>query len=249
MGIGVHGQTPIERYRMPDLWSLHFYRYAARLELDGQEYALTPGCVSIVPPDTPMIYRYEGRSVHLYAHFRLVSSSMGSAMLVRPVQDLGDDFVRLYEQMEQVATVPEVPIERAQARLWDILWQLAERGGAEADEPMEAHPAVRRAVQIIDRRLAEPLSVEKIAFECGVSYSYLARLFTAWQGTSVIGYIGSRRMERARHLLLHSTLPVKAIAATVGIPDLHAFNKCVHRAFGASPRKLRQATSVHEDNS
>jgi len=47
-------------------------------------------------------------------------------------------------------------------------------------------------------------------------------------------------MAGALHLLQASTLSVTAIAASVGIPDLQAFNKACRKAFGASPRALRQ---------
>jgi transcriptional regulator GlxA family with amidase domain len=47
-------------------------------------------------------------------------------------------------------------------------------------------------------------------------------------------------MERARHLLIASTLAIPAIAATVGIPDLQAFNKTCRKELGASPRAVRE---------
>jgi transcriptional regulator GlxA family with amidase domain len=46
-------------------------------------------------------------------------------------------------------------------------------------------------------------------------------------------------MNRARHLLVSSTLSIPAVAASVGIPDLQAFNKTSHRELGASPRAIR----------
>ena len=46
-------------------------------------------------------------------------------------------------------------------------------------------------------------------------------------------------MARAQHLLSQSTLPIKAIAEEVGIPDLQHFNKVVRRKLGGAPRRLR----------
>ena len=42
-------------------------------------------------------------------------------------------------------------------------------------------------------------------------------------------------MTRARHLLVSSTLSIPAVAASVGIPDLQAFNKTCRRELGGSP--------------
>ena len=62
-------------------------------------------------------------------------------------------------------------------------------------------------------------------------------------GMTVIAYIRRRRMTRARHLLVSSTLSIPAVAASVGISDLQAFNKLCHRELGGSPRSIRHAVA------
>jgi transcriptional regulator GlxA family with amidase domain len=58
-------------------------------------------------------------------------------------------------------------------------------------------------------------------------------------GGTVVAYVRRRRMARARHLLQESTMPISAIAATVGMPDLQSLNKACRREFGLAPRALR----------
>jgi len=48
-------------------------------------------------------------------------------------------------------------------------------------------------------------------------------------------------MERALHLLKHTTMAVKTIAAEVGLPDLHFFNKTIRAATGLGPREYRES--------
>jgi AraC family transcriptional regulator len=55
----------------------------------------------------------------------------------------------------------------------------------------------------------------------------------------VVGYIRQRRMARARHLLTATTMSIPAIAASIGITDLQAFNKACRRELGRSPRAIR----------
>lgn len=234
IGVGAHGGPRVERYQLPDLWCLHLYRYEATVRIGEQVFPIRTGYASVIPADMQMEYRFIGRSPHLYAHFRLQRCAAGETQ-IPAMQDLGDAFGRIYEQLEQVA---QSGGRRASARLWDVLWQIAERGVPEA-AGLLAHPAVCQAVTLIERHLGEPLRVAALASETGVSDGYLRQLFQASFGMTVIGYIRRRRVERSSHLLKHSTLPVKAIAALVGLPDLHQFNKTIHQALGQSPRMVR----------
>lgn len=52
---------------------------------------------------------------------------------------------------------------------------------------------------------------------------------------TVIGYIRRRRVDEALKLLTRTELPIKTIAATVGIPDVHAFTKTVRSLTGKPP--------------
>jgi len=226
---------------MRELWSLHVYRYEATVNIDGVRYPIRPGYASLVAPTTPTAYDFKGRSVHLYAHFRLGEPSAndgGTVSEIAVMQDLGLKFATINEQMDTLSN-PQTSPYYAQATLWSILWQLSELS-RKSVESGDGHPAVLSAVKQIELGLGEELSVAELARSSGVSYSYLGRLFQAEFGTTVVGFIRERRMARASHLLKQSTLPIKAVAASVGIPDLHLFNKSIRRATGKSPRALRE---------
>ncbi|NUP52515.1 MAG: helix-turn-helix transcriptional regulator [Catenulispora sp.] len=230
-GVGVHGiNTARDVFRLPDLWQLHLYSYNAAFAADGVWYDLRPGVVSLVPPDTTVEFRYRGRSEHLYVHFELAGRRdpfVGDAGAALPV---------LRELLlDAVASFPTAP-ERSAAAVWAALWRVSDLADA-IDAPR--NPVVAAVVRRIEARLAEPLVVAELARVAGVSHNQLTRLFHEHVGDTVVGYIASRRMARALHLLQASTLSVTAIAASVGIPDLQAFNKACRKAFGASPRALR----------
>jgi transcriptional regulator GlxA family with amidase domain len=95
----------------------------------------------------------------------------------------------------------------------------------------------------IEANLARPLTVPDVARVAGVSHNHLTRLFHAETGMTVVAYIRHRRMAMAHHLLTSSTLSIPAVAASVGINDLQAFNKACRRELGASPRAVRATTA------
>jgi AraC-like DNA-binding protein len=238
MGIGIHGRQRREKYCMHDLWCVHLYRYHATLRINGEVFPIQPGSISIVPPGTLLEYSYRGLSVHAYAHFRLQPKA--SEVSVPAMQNWGEKFAALNGGFEEAIAAFSTQPERAVARLWDVLWQLTEYSETPTQLETSLHPAVAQAVRMIELRLAEPISVAELAQHSGISHNHLTRLFQAEMKASVVGYIRQRRMQRAQHLLTQTTLPVKVIAAQVGIPDLHAFNKTVRREFGVAPRSLRR---------
>ena len=242
IGVGVHGVAGhTDVFRLPELWQVHLYQYEAELTVDGTVHAVRPGRISLVPPGTTVRYRYQGRSEHLYAHLRI--APVGTARTVPVVQDAGPELPWLTGQLLQaIAAAPGAP-ERTRAEIWAALWRISELTPAARPGPQGPHPAVSTAIAHIEAHLAAPLTVPGIARVAGVSHNHLTRLFRAETHDTVVAWIRRRRMERARHLLRATTLSIPAVAASVGIPDLQAFNKACRRELGASPRALRAATS------
>ena len=239
-GVGVHGvASATDVFRLPELWQLHLYQYDAELTVDGTAHPIRPGRVSLVPPGATVRYRYRGRSEHLYAHLRI--APVGPSRTVPVVQDAGPELPLLSGLLLQaIAAAPGAP-ERTRSEIWTALWRIAGLTPAVVASP-GPHPAVGTAIAHIEARLAAPLTVPEIARAAGISHNHLTRLFRAETGTTVVAYIRRRRLERAHHLLRASTLSIPAVAASVGIPDLQAFNKACRRELGAPPRVLRGAT-------
>ena len=236
IGRGVHGRAPVERYQLRGLWCLHLYRYHARLSINGVELEIKPGDLGVIPADADIIYWFQGPSEHLYAHFELPTA--GPTWTIPALQDTGHEFSHVHRLFEEaVGMFPTQPL-RAEVRLWDLLWSAVRKH--DETRRKQVHPAVAETIRQIELRLHEPLLVESLAREAGLSHNHLTRLFRAAVAQTVKGYILERRMTKARHLLQKSSTPIKSLAFDAGFADLHAFNKAVRRRFGCSPRDLRR---------
>jgi AraC family transcriptional regulator len=239
-GIGVHGVGPKpDVFVLPKLWQLHLYPYSADYFVDGEPHRIRPGCVSLVAPGTTVEYRCRAVSQHYYVHFD--SDAFDETRTVPVLQPAGILRPLLAELMRDTVVSHVRGPKRASASVWTVLHRFADL--AERPPADQRHPAVDAALAHIEAHLVEPLSVAGIARDCGISHNHLTRLFRAQVGSTVVAYIHQRRMQRAQHLLADSTLPVLSVAAACGIPDLQAFNKACRRAFGMSPRLLREAAA------
>ncbi|WP_350280832.1 helix-turn-helix domain-containing protein [Kribbella sp. HUAS MG21] len=240
VGAGIHGvRGRRDVFRLPDLWQLHLYNYSAELTLLGKTYSVAPGHVSLTPAGTQVQFDYRGRSEHLYAHFRPVVA--GDPSYVPVVQDAGEAAPLLSSLLRSAIEASPSGGSRTTAEVWTALWRIADLTPATTET---GHPAVASAIAHIEAYLGQPLTVPALARLAGVSHNHLTRLFQQETGSTVIAYIRRRRVARARHLLTSSTLSIPAIAASVGIPDLQAFNKTCRRELGTSPRAVRAAALV-----
>jgi AraC-like DNA-binding protein len=229
-----HGDLPVQGWIVDGLWGMHLYRYSAALNVGAVPTRLEPGYAGFTPPGARAEYHFQGPSVHLFAHLRFSpEASTRSLPLVFPV---GLRFPALWAQMEEAVGYFSTDRRRAEVRVWDVFLSLLE--AAAVDTPTMPTP-VWRTLEIIEQRMHEPLSVASLAREVGLSHNHLTRLFRAATGQTVVEAIARRRMERARHLLQFSNMPVKEIAVQVGMPDLQHFNKAVRRHLGDSPTKVR----------
>ncbi|RYG68463.1 AraC family transcriptional regulator [bacterium] len=225
-----------ESYRLAQHWSLHFYQYHAQLLVDGEPFEIRPGCVSLVPPDSSMEYHFKGPSTHFYAHFTLPEPSEATTSI--PIfTDLGPDFLTFETQIQAVAdTLPLYP-KRAEVKLWDLLFDLAAREPAALPA---RHPSLEKAMSLIELRLGEEISITALAREVGLSHNQLTRLFRQATGRTVVAYIRGQRAARAKHLLRHSTLPLKAVAVQIGAADLPSFSVLMKRETGQPPGYWRR---------
>jgi AraC-like DNA-binding protein len=242
IGQVTHGRKLYEKWENLHFWCIHLYGYDAELGINGQWYEIHPGMLSIVPPRTVLEYRFQGLSSHIYGHFSLGKEREDSPRMAA-MSDTGSSYDRMFDELQKIIGLSSTNMARAQICLWNLLWDCA-AGVKPSSDSSRPHTAVEQTMQLIELRLSEPISVAELSRDVGMSHNHLTRLFREARGTTVIGYILQRRMERARHLLAHSNLPIKAVARQVGIADLHLFNKTIRRLLGCSPRLFRERHSV-----
>lgn len=118
--------------------------------------------------------------------------------------------------------------------------------GAPAGDGRGDH-RVRRAIDLIHARYADPLTLEDLARAAHVSRFHFARLFRVETGKSPYQYLLDLRLERAAELLRTRRCPVTEAAMSVGCTDLGRFGRMFRQAFGVRPSEyLRASTPAAE---
>ena len=92
----------------------------------------------------------------------------------------------------------------------------------------------------IEQRLGDPLTLSAIAREVGIGATTLQRLFKSVYGMTVVEYVRTRRLERARFAIETEGLSVGEAAYLAGYKNPANFATAFKRAFGISPKLLRK---------
>jgi AraC-like DNA-binding protein len=99
---------------------------------------------------------------------------------------------------------------------------------------------LRRVRDRIDREYAQPLNVEALAHEVGMSAGHLSRQFRLAYGEPPYSYLMTRRIERAMALLRRGDLSVTEICFEVGCSSLGTFTTRFTELVGRSPTVYRR---------
>ena len=104
-----------------------------------------------------------------------------------------------------------------------------------------SNPRVRRALDFISEHFAEPISLQAVAGEVGLSGCRLAHLVNEFTGRTVGQIIQDVRIQHAQHLLERTERSCTEIAYDVGFGDQSYFTKQFRRRTGITPAKYRRA--------
>ncbi|GAB4032255.1 AraC family transcriptional regulator [Spirosoma gilvum] len=124
-----------------------------------------------------------------------------------------------------------------------ILLQLFSRFlGAENDDDRQRAKGIHQlasVLQYIDSHLQDKLTVEQLAAKVHLNVDYFSRLFLTIVGIRPMDYIINKRLERAQLLMTTSSMALKAVAESVGIPSIYYFSRLFKRRFGIPPGQYR----------
>ncbi len=138
---------------------------------------------------------------------------------------------KLKEALERVSESFETQDEQTEEPLEEI--QKSESG----------HKAIDRILEYIDKNYNKDIGLTELSEMVGMNPAYLSVLFKDTVGKSYIKYLTALRMEKACKLLAEGN-KVSAVAAMVGISDVHYFSESFKKNIGQTPSEYRDSANL-----
>lgn len=103
-----------------------------------------------------------------------------------------------------------------------------------------AHPAVSRALDIIETSYSAKINQRELAEELGLSPEYFSYLFSKNTGSTFSDVLRAFRIEKAKEMYLEGTVPVREIPFAAGFSDPKYFNQVFKSVTGLTPSEFNK---------
>jgi AraC-like DNA-binding protein len=220
---------------------------AVRYDLDRHEHGTPHDTVSLLPPHVPHngspATPHGFRKRVLYLDDTHISDDLIGAAVDRP--DLRDPVLRLRVGRLHTALAHAGDELEAESRLTFIGERLREhlRPRTTADAPRPDPVLARRLRELLDEHVVDGLTLDEAAGLVHAHPAHLVRAFSAAYGIAPHQYLNSRRVDRARGLLLDGRSPGEVASAT-GFFDQSHLTRHFRKLVGVTPgRYSRTARS------
>ena len=107
-----------------------------------------------------------------------------------------------------------------------------------------SHPKLISVISEMETNLEEPLTQTDLADRAGLSTRQLERLFRKYLGATPTRYYLTLRLQRARQLLVQTSMSILSVALACGFVSASHFSKCYRECFGRTPRAERAIGGV-----
>ncbi len=128
---------------------------------------------------------------------------------------------------------------RLSQKLYTLLGATVDTASQEAGQA-EENDTVSKAMHFIQEQYMNPISLLDVATHVNMSQFHFFRLFRKDCGYSPHEYLILTRLNRAKHLLKTTGLPVKVIAQKVGYQNVSSFTNAFTDRVGISPTLFRK---------
>jgi YesN/AraC family two-component response regulator len=110
------------------------------------------------------------------------------------------------------------------------------------DLDINAERRLALVVEYIETHISDDITLEVLSEKFHFDKSYLTVKFKELWGCSPMRYVARARLERAKALLLGSSLSVTDIASKVGFTSIHYFSRYFKAKYGISPAVYRSVS-------
>lgn len=147
------------------------------------------------------------------------------------------------EQIVRDSTAGNIHSLEMVGQLYALLGVLYRFVGLKEQTPPLVEKRFAEVIAYINERYAENISSSTLSARFGYDEAYFCRKFKRTTGVTVMRYIRTLRLERARVLLMETQQPIHGVALACGFSDAAYFTNCFKQQYGVTASELRSGSA------
>ena len=246
--------SAFEAHRHPEIELIYCLEGCARIIVSRQELTISAGdlavigsmvsheipdnesenCRALVVEAGPVLLGeyFEPLSRMNFAHPVLSAGQTGA---------LGGLFRETAGLMESGLPFSELSVRGNVYRICASLLQTLAAGATPAaSKSLESVSNIEKALELIENRFDETLTVDSVAALCGYGKSNFCRIFRRVTGETFHALLTRRRVQAAQVLLRETDAALESIAAQTGFADAKSFCRAFRRITDMTPGEYRR---------
>ena len=175
-------------------------------------------------------------------------SKKGAVILENAFESILTKLLKEYKWIELYVDVSSFrPDNLGGSNSWDELYQKVQETCSKLLEFLskfvvwkQEDGVAKRAALLILNNISENTTIKDVADSLFISKAYLSELFKRDTGLSLLDYMSSVKIERAKYLLETTTIKNYEIAEMLGFRDPEYFSKVFKKHTGVPPSSYRK---------
>lgn len=242
-------------HRHPEAEFIYCKEGGFEIKINNRAYTVTEGDLVIIAPmdSHELIYSRERdtavievgpyllrKKFDLFSDGRITSSVKrldGGSETVARLRDALEETVSLYNGKDEFS---ELLLMGNIYRICGYILSEFAESTYEMTKDMKAVANIDKALDMIQNRYSEPITVEMAAEATGYGKSNFCRLFRSITGDTFHGALNRQRVESACIYLDETDMPVSKISSEVGFSETKSFCRVFKSVMGITPGERRK---------
>lgn len=216
------------------------------ITINQKEYVLSEGDMVVIFPNQPHGYKTtdSNRILLFFFDAAFPGDFTGDLMKHVPNNPIVPKEHLVYNVSNMLKALYERYTENCDSRLLKaytsvILGHVLPLLSLQKIEYTQDLDSIQRILAYVDLHFLEPVTLDLLSRELGVSKFLISRIFSDQLHTSFRDYVNGRRVALAQMLLLSTTNPVTEIAFESGFNSLRSFYRAFKKEYRITPNEYR----------
>lgn len=251
--IAITRMNAFEMHRHPEIEFLYCLEGACDIIVNRKSFHLTAGALAFIGSMLP-------HEILSSEHCRTLVIEVGPVLLGEYFEPLAKLNIahtllqretngELYSLFEETAALQEtgLPFSELHVRgniyriCASILQKLTEDPSSAASRTLVSVSNVEKALELIETRFNEPLTIDYVSSLCGYGKSNFCRIFRHVTGETFHNLLTRRRIQAAQLLLKETDSSIEGIALQTGFADSKNFCRAFRQTAGLTPGEYRES--------